>query len=132
MSSCEAAHASNCTDPPPGISSSLAFLSPDICLFSSLIFFVLTARVIPLRSGLRVFCFVGSALNNTGFPPTKQTLACDSTPPRSLSCPKEKGAERKGKNKMSYLNVKWNSSALAADARMIRARLLFDLPLPLA
>ena len=36
------------------------------------IFFGLTARVIPLRSGLRVFCFVGSALNNTGFPPTKQ------------------------------------------------------------
>ena len=27
-------------------------------------------------------------------PPIKQTLACDSTPPRSLSCPKE--------NKMSY------------------------------
>lgn len=30
------------------------------------IFFGLTARVIPLRSGLRVFCFVGSALNNIG------------------------------------------------------------------
>jgi hypothetical protein len=68
------------------------------------IFFGLTARVIPLRSGLRVFCFVGSALNDTGFPPTKQTLACDSAHPRSLSCPKQNGAERKGKNKMSYLN----------------------------
>jgi hypothetical protein len=42
------------------------------------IFFGLTAQVIPLRSGLRVFCF-GSALNNTVFPPTKQTLACDAT-----------------------------------------------------
>jgi hypothetical protein len=30
------------------------------------------------RSGLRVFCFVGSALN-------KQTLACDSTPARSAA-----------------------------------------------
>jgi hypothetical protein len=76
------------------------------------IFFGLTAQVIPLRSGLRVFCFVGSALNSIGFPPTMQTLACDSTPPRSLSCPKENGAERKGKNKMSYLYVKWNRSGL--------------------
>jgi hypothetical protein len=48
-------------------------------LFSSLIFCGLTAQVIPLRSGLHVFCFVGSALNNTVFPPTKQTLACDAT-----------------------------------------------------
>ena len=67
--------------------------------FLSSIFFELTARVIPLRSGLRVFCFIGSALNNTGFPPIKQTLACDSKPPRSLSCPKENGAERKVKTK---------------------------------
>ncbi len=51
------------------------------------------------HSGLRVFCFIGSALNNTGFPPIKQTLACDSKPPRSLSCPKENGAERKVKTK---------------------------------
>jgi hypothetical protein len=39
-----------------------------------------------------------------------QALACDSTAPRSLSCRKENGAERKGKNKMSYLIVSWNSS----------------------
>ena len=71
----------------------------DIPFFLSPIFFELTARVIPLRSGLRVFCFIGSALNNTGFPPIKQTLACDSKPPRSLSCPKENGAERKVKTK---------------------------------
>lgn len=30
-------------------------------------------------------------------PPIKQPLACDSTPPRSLSCPKENGVERKVK-----------------------------------
>jgi hypothetical protein len=30
-----------------------------------------------------------------------QALACDSTPPRSLSCPKENGAERKGKYTLS-------------------------------
>jgi single stranded DNA-binding protein len=71
----------------------------DIPFFLSPIFFELTARVIPLRSGLRVFCFIGSALNNTGFPPIKQTLACDSKPPLSLSCPKENGAERKVKTK---------------------------------
>jgi hypothetical protein len=70
--------------PPP------TFLSLDIPFFLFLFFFGLTARVIPLRSALRVFCFVGSAPNNTRFPPTKLTLACDSTPPRSLSCPKEK------------------------------------------
>src|SRR5713226_9471218 len=58
------------------------------------------------HSGLRVFCFIGSALNNTGFPPIKQTLACDSKPPRSLSCPKENGAER--------LYVKWNSLGVVA------------------
>jgi hypothetical protein len=67
-------------------------------LFLSPILFELTARIIPLHSGLRVLCFVGSALNNTGFPPTKRTLACDSTPPRSL-VPKENGAERKVKTK---------------------------------
>ena len=62
-------------------------MSFDIRFFLSPIFFGLTAQVIPLRSGLRVFCFIGSALNNTGFPPIKQTLACDSKPPRSPSCP---------------------------------------------
>jgi hypothetical protein len=36
-------------------------------------------------------------------PPIKQTLACDSTPPRSLSCPRKRG-RKKGKTKMSYLN----------------------------
>src|SRR5260221_12802782 len=80
------------------------------------IFFGLTARVIPLRSGLRVFCFIGSALNNTGFPPIKQTLACDSKPPRSLSCPKENGAERKVKTKcliymLSGIALRWGPLA---------------------
>lgn len=78
-------------DSEPGLSGSSfspTFLILDIPFFLFPIFFGLTARVIPLRSGLRVFCFVGSALKNAGFPPTMQTLACDSTPPRSLSCPK--------------------------------------------
>jgi PIN domain nuclease of toxin-antitoxin system len=71
------------------------FLRLDIYFLSALIFFGLTAQVIPLRSDLRVFCFIGSALNNTGFPPTKQTLASDCTPPRSLSCPQSKRGRKK-------------------------------------
>ena len=69
----------------------------DIPFFLFPILFGRTAQVIPRRSGLRVFCSVGSAQDNVGFPPTMQTLASDSTPPRFLSCPKENGAERKGK-----------------------------------
>jgi len=63
------------------------------------IFFGLTARVIPLRSGLRVFCFVGSALKNAGFPPTMQTLACDSAPPSLSVVPQIKRGRKKGKRK---------------------------------
>ncbi len=59
------------------------------------IFFGLTARVIPLRSGLRVFCFIGSALNNTGFPPIKQTLACDSKPLALSRAPKKTGQKER-------------------------------------
>jgi hypothetical protein len=39
------------------------------------IFFGLTTQVIPLCSGLRVFCFVSSALESTGFLPTGPSLA---------------------------------------------------------
>ena len=60
-----------------------------------------------------------TALNSTGYPPTMQTLACDSTPPRSLSCLKENGAERKV-NKMSYLYVKWNSFGLRPARQRFR------------
>jgi predicted permease len=49
------------------------FLSYEISLFLFAIFFGFSARVIPLRSDVRVFCFVGSALNNTEFLPTRQT-----------------------------------------------------------
>ena len=52
----------------PDLETFLFFLFP--------IFFGLTARVIPLRSGLRVFCFVGSALNRvTRYQPTPQEQA---------------------------------------------------------
>jgi len=72
----------------------------DIPFFLSFpIFFGLTARVIPLRSGLRLFCFVGSALNNTGFPPTKQTLACDSKPLALCRAPNKTGQKEKVKAK---------------------------------
>jgi hypothetical protein len=96
--------------------------------FFFIVFFGLTARVIPLRYGLRVFCFIGSALNDTGFPPIKQTLACDFTPPRSLSCPKENGAERKGKNKMSYLfrSINWLPRAERREAHSSKQNPLRD------
>ena len=41
--------------------------------------FSLDSPLRQFRSGLRFFCFVGSALNKTGFLSTKQTRACDST-----------------------------------------------------
>jgi hypothetical protein len=51
-----------------------------------------------------------------------QTLARDSKPPRSLSCPKEKEAERKGKNKMSYLNSVTLVGFVGADPEQRQAR----------
>jgi single stranded DNA-binding protein len=50
-------------------------------------------------SGISGAIAIVSGYNNAGFPPIKQTLDCDSKPPRSLSCPKENGAERKVKTK---------------------------------
>ncbi len=71
------------------------------------IFFWLTAQVIPLRSGLHVFCFPGSSPNCMG-PSHKADASLRLKPPRSLSCSKENGAESETKT-TSYLVVKWNS-----------------------
>jgi len=49
-----------------GSSCFATFLRLDILLLSSLLFFALTAAVIPLRSGLRVFCFLGTSLESLG------------------------------------------------------------------
>src|SRR6266404_3452719 len=86
--------------------------------------------VIPLRSGLRVFCFVGSALNNTGFPPTKQTLASDSTSLALCRAPKKTGQKEKVKTKC-LIYVKWNSLGCGspADDSAIRAWFVFCQPL---
>ena len=53
---------------PPGFSSSPKFPRPNISFFLFPIFFGLTAPAIPLRSGLRVFCFPGSSRNLGSLP----------------------------------------------------------------
>jgi len=84
-------------------------------------FLGLTARVIPVRSGLRVFCFLGSSPKTSWVPPRMQTLACDSQPPRSLSCPKKLG--QKGVHKtLMYLNSITIVGFVGADPELRRSR----------
>ena len=59
---------SNRADLLSGSSFSLMLLNVDVPFFLFPIFFGLTARVIPLRSGLRVFCFLGTSVEPLGTP----------------------------------------------------------------
>src|SRR5260370_32073443 len=85
----------NCTFPCPGLPSPAV---PELghSFLSFPIFFGLTARIIPLRSGLRVFCFHGSSPNNTG--PSHKADASLRLPAPSLSLvPPRKRGRKKGK-----------------------------------
>ena len=85
------------------VSFSSTFMSFDIYLFSSRFLWAhRSSNSSPLRPTRLLLSWDLPRI--IGHPPRMQTLTSDSTPPRSLSCPKENGAERKGKNKMSYLN----------------------------
>ena len=57
-----------------------------------------TARVIPMRSGLRVFCFPGSSPKSMR-PSHKADASLRLHAPSLSVVPKENGAERKGENK---------------------------------
>jgi hypothetical protein len=88
-------HRSIRTDPLSGPSSSPTFLSLGIRFFLFPIFFGLTARVIPLRSGLRVFCFHGFSPDS--MVPHKADASLRLHAPSLSLVPQENGAERKVK-----------------------------------
>src|SRR5260221_9588469 len=62
------------------------------------IFFGLTARVIPLRSGLRVFCFHGSSPHDMG-PSHKADASLRLHAPSLSLVPQRKRGRKKGKRK---------------------------------
>ena len=91
-------HRSNHTDPLSGPSSSPTFLSLGIRFFLFPILFGLTARVIPLRSGLRVFCFHGSSPDSMG-PSHKADASLRLHAPSLSLVPQRKRGRKKGKRK---------------------------------
>jgi len=91
-------HRSNRTDPLSEPSSSPTFLSLGIRFFLFPIFFGLAARVIPLRSGLRVFCFHGSSPDSMG-PSHKADASLRLHAPSLSLVPQRKRGRKKGKRK---------------------------------
>jgi hypothetical protein len=81
------------------------------------VFFGLTARVIPLRSSLRVFSFHGSRLR-AWVPPITQMPTCDSTPlalaPRQIGDDRVERAVRLTLEEAPKRATHWSSRALAA------------------
>jgi hypothetical protein len=82
----------------PSLSSLPIFLSLDIPLFLFPIFFGLTARVIPLRSGLRAFCFHGSSPESMG-PSHKADASLRLHAPSLSLVPERTRGRKKGKRK---------------------------------
>jgi hypothetical protein len=95
---------SNRANPLSGSLFSPMFLSLDIPFFFFPIFFGLTARVIPLRSGLRVFCFHGSARDSTG-PSHKADASLRLHAPSLSLVPQRKRGRKKGKRKCPINHV---------------------------
>jgi hypothetical protein len=89
---------SNRANPLSGSLFSPMFLSLDIPFFLFPIFFGLTARVIPLRSGLRVFCFHGSSPESMG-PSHKADASLRLHAPSLSLVPQRKRGRKKGKTK---------------------------------
>ena len=87
---------SNRANPLSGSLFSPMFLSLDIPFFLFPIFFGLTARVIPLRSGLRVFCFHGSSPESMG-PSHKADASLRLHAPSLSLVPQRKRGRKKGK-----------------------------------
>src|SRR5260370_20419544 len=122
---------SNRTDPLSGSSFSTTFLSLDIPFFLFPIFFGLTARVIPLRSALRVFCFHGSSPDSMG-PSHKADASLRLHAPSLSLVPQRKRGRKKGKRKCPiYMlsGIGFRGTSLA-DRSLIEACSATHGPLP--